>query len=101
MDAKRLADEIGIERADDDPWMAGVLRVEPEKVLAIQGHQRSVFLDRESEDGLVRDGLAGVARFLDGQNVVPPPSQLLDDWNREVLVGVEPGHRSGRLVLLN
>lgn len=48
------------------------------------------------------NALVGPPSFLHGPHVVPELAQRLDDRQREVLIGIEPGHtRSVRLVLAN
>ena len=42
----------------------------------------------KSQYGLVRYRLSGFACFVDGQHVIPQPSEFLDDRQREILVSV-------------
>jgi hypothetical protein len=42
--------EIGIERAYDDPRVLGILLVESNEVLAIEGQHAAIVIDGESQD---------------------------------------------------
>jgi hypothetical protein len=99
MDASGLTGEIRIERADDDPPMVRMLLMETNEVPPVEGHQSAPVLGGEDEDGGIRDGSAGISGFLDRQDVVPQSAELFGDLEREILVRVEPRHRSGGLVV--
>jgi len=53
------------------------------KVLATEGQQRSLLLTGKRQHGLIGQGLAGLAGFVDGQDFVPQFPQLLDDRQRK------------------
>jgi len=55
----------------------------------------------EGGDDFVGHRLSGVSGILASLDVVSQAAELLDHGQREVLVGVQPGHGSGRLVRLD
>src|SRR5689334_20502046 len=90
MDSAGLAGKVGIIGADDDPRMVRPLLMEPDEVLPVQSDDGALLIPGEIEDTLVRESLTGIPRFLDGQNVVAEPAQLLGRGPGEILVGIEP-----------
>ena len=53
------------------------------------------------QDFRIAYALFSLARLIDRQYVVTKSTKLFDHWERKVLVGKEPGHRSGLLVFEN
>src|SRR5688572_21709731 len=72
--------------------MVGPLLVESDEMLPVQSDDGTLLIPGEIEHLLVRESLAGIPRFLDGQDVVAEPAQLLGRGPGEILVRVEPGH---------
>src|SRR5271157_6348166 len=86
--------------------MTTISAVETNEVAAVEGHENSLPGDGEVQDFGVGNGSAGVAALERGHHVVSQSSQFLDHGEREVFVGIDPGHglilkrsRSRRFVL--
>jgi hypothetical protein len=78
--------EIGIVGADNDSGVIGVLSVEGDEVLTVEGEDSPAVFDGESEDFVVWDACIRFARVVRGQDVMPEQSQCLHDGQREILV---------------
>jgi hypothetical protein len=102
MNSLRLADKVRIDRACYDSCVKCSLRMQSNKVLPVERQESSTLAVGEGEHSVVGPTLLGFARFRDSQNVVSEPSQLGDNGQREVFVGIQPCHpapaASGRLV---
>lgn len=89
MDAFRLSNKIGINRAADDSGVVRGLLVEPDEMLPVECQHRPSFGASERKHFLVRQRLFGLARLQHGQYVVPPAAEFMDHRLREVLVGMK------------
>lgn len=83
-----LRDEVSVECANDDPGMVRYAGMQVNKVLAIQCDHGTLFANGKRQDLFVRHRAERSTGVLDGQNIVPQPSELLDNREREVLVPV-------------
>ena len=101
MNSLRLTRKIQIERTRDDPRVISTCRVQADKVLAIESQDNPILRASEIEDGFVRQGLPGLPRVVHGHDVMPESTQFLDNRQRKVLVGEQPCHGLGCLVLAN
>ena len=76
--------------------------MEADEILAIVGDDGAFVLGCEPENLLIWDGLIGLPRAERSQNIVPQLTQCNDRWEREILVGVEPGyHESSPLAAIS
>lgn len=101
MNPPGLADEIRIEGADDD---AGVLLapiMQRDEVFTVDRQHDPLIGGRVCQHALVGQLAIRITGFLDRDHVVTQTPELLNDGQREVLVGVESGHDLRGLVLLN
>src|SRR5829696_3770154 len=92
MDPAGLSGKVGIVGTDNDPRMVRPFLVEPDEVLSVQRNDGALLVPGEIENLFVGESQAGLARFLNRQNVVAEPAQLLGRGPGEIFVGVEPGH---------
>ena len=65
---------------------------------AIESQHGSAFGTGEVQNVLVRHGLPGSARFIEGHHIVSQPAQFLHDRQRKILIGIQPRHVLSRLV---
>ncbi len=92
MNSLRQACEIWINCAYDDATMFLLFTMQPNKMLAIEGQQHSSFNVSKCQNRFVWYRLVRLTRFLNGQYIMPQPSQLLDNGKREVLVRIQLCH---------
>ena len=69
------------------------------KVTPIDGEQGTSGCNGEGQDVAIVDALVRLSRLKYGQDIVAKAAQCLNDLEREILVGIEPRQRSGRLLL--
>jgi hypothetical protein len=92
MDALSESREVRIDGTHDDTRMIRHQFMEAYEVPAVQGQEYPAFLDAEGKHCLIGNRLPGLAGLLDGQDIMAEEAQLLNHWQREVFVRVEPGH---------
>ena len=83
---------VQVEGADDDTCVVWLHRVEADEMLAVEGHQHALLGSGEGEHRLIGNGLACFAALHRGEDIVPKLPQSFDDWQRQILIGVEPRH---------
>ncbi len=86
VDSRGQSQEIAVGRADDDARMARIRRVKADEVCPIQRDQHTLMARGKPQHFVVRCRLTAKAALLDGQDVVPEPTQFLRRWKRKVLV---------------
>jgi hypothetical protein len=94
-----LTHKIQIERTHDNARVISTCRMQAHKVFAIEGQDRPIATTGGIQDGFVSQGLTGLPCVVDRHNVMPEPTQFLNNWQREVLVGEQPRHSLSRLIL--
>jgi hypothetical protein len=77
--------EVQVERAHDDALMTRVRPVEAHEVQTIQRQHAPCIAACKIEHRLVNQGLAGLAKVVEGNNVVAESSESFGRWIREVL----------------
>jgi hypothetical protein len=87
-----LTREIRIICAGDDAAVVGLLAMQAEKVLAVQGEHGPASKRGVFENLGIRHGLANPAGFLDGYNSVSKLPKKIGDGAGKVLVRVVIGH---------
>jgi len=92
MNIGRLPGKPAVNGTDDDPGMIGARAVEPDEVSSVQGKHGAIVGDGEFQHLFIGRPLFGFARLLDCHDIVAQTPQLLDNWEWEVLVGVQPRH---------
>src|SRR5262249_36337036 len=99
IDTEGKGGAVGVRGTDDDATVNRCPDVEEDEVPTVVGHHGTSLTDGERQDGRVANFLLRLAGLLRGQHVMSEPSQLLDDREVEVLVGIKKRHASGFLVL--
>lgn len=99
MNSVRLSLSVDVLRADDDAVMIRLLLVQADEIAPIDGEHCSVQCNGEGKDVPVFDAPIRLPRLDHRQNIVAQAAQLINNLNREILVGIEPRHRSGCLLL--
>jgi hypothetical protein len=98
MNASGLACKVGVERTRDDALVIRLLTMQSEEVPAIQGEYGALLGACPSQE--LGIGHSGTQQALDERyHVMTMRSQLLHHRKRHVLIGQQPRHNSGRLVL--
>ncbi len=93
MDSLCLAAEVPIEGAKHHPRVVlSAVPMEPEKVAAIVCQQNPAFTNGERQDLGVGHGSISLPCFQRRQHIMAQPAQFSDHLDRNVLVGIEPGH---------
>ena len=100
MNSMSQSPKVGVRRAGNDPRVCPLLVVQANEMLPIERQQRATLRMRECENRFVGHSLTSLGSVLNGQNVVTQLAKVLDDRQREILVGVEVG-QSGFLVFAN
>jgi hypothetical protein len=72
--------------ADDDPSMVWMLRVQSNKMAAIQSHQDPSLAAGKIQYRFIRQCLISPACLLNRQYVIPQSSQFSDDRQGKVLI---------------
>src|ERR1700682_5432100 len=85
--------EVQVEGAHDDTFIIRVGLVEADEVPTIQRQHAPCIAACEIEHRLVSQGLARLAKVVEGDNVVAESSECLGRWIGEVLVGKKARHR--------
>lgn len=98
MDTGRLASEVSIHRADDDSMVRWSMSVQTYEVLPIQRNDRTLIGNGKVENGFVFYRLTSLSGLLSRMHIMAQSTEFLDGGQREVLVGVQPGHGSRLLV---
>ena len=99
MNIRRLPGKLAVNRTDNDPGMIGARAVEPDEVFSVQGKHDAIVGDGEFQHFFIGRPLFGFARLLDCHDIVAQTPQLLDNWEWEVLVGVQLRHVLCLLIL--
>lgn len=89
VDSVCLRDKVSVKCANDDPGMVIYVRVQTNKVLAVQCDHRTLFAFRKRQDRFVGNCACRPTSVLDGRHIVTQPPKFLNDREREVLVAVE------------
>ena len=92
VDATGLSDEITVHFAGNNAFVSCSLRMQANKMLAVDRYQNPALVVREGKHFLVRPGVFCLARFLDGNDIVAKAAQFFDDGKGDVFVGVQAGH---------
>jgi len=99
VNALGLTMEIRVKRANHYARMPGILRVQSNEVHAIHSENYPVFCDGEGENVLIGYGTTRIPSFHAGEHIVTKQPKALDNWNWEILIGVNPYHRLRSLIL--
>ena len=78
--------KVGIVRADDDSGMIGVLAVEADEVLAVMCEDGAAIFDGITQNLVIGDASVRFASVVSGLYIIPEPTKLLDNREREVFV---------------
>ena len=68
--------------------------MQPHEVFAIDGDDAAACFDGETQHGVVLNGLVRLSHIMRGEHIMTQNAEVLDDFDGEVLVGVETGHFS-------
>ena len=76
----------------DDALVRLTLPMKPPEIRMIMGNHSTLVGGGIRKNLGIVNALASPRRLLDGSHVVPKTAQFLDNRQREILIGIEPGH---------